>query len=63
MGAAFQENEANFHDGLFVARYNGLTVGFLYLNNYKRGRGAGTTIFVSKEYRRKGIGTKLIKKG
>jgi GNAT superfamily N-acetyltransferase len=58
----FQENEANFHDGIFVARYNGLTVGFLSLNNYKRGRGAGTTIFVGEVYRRMGIGTKLIKK-
>ncbi|MDR0271384.1 GNAT family N-acetyltransferase [Paenibacillus sp.] len=58
----FQENEANTHDGIFVARYSGLTVGFLSLNNYKRGRGAGTTIFVSTEYRRLGVGTKLIEK-
>lgn len=58
----FQENEANFHEGIFVARYNGLPVGFFSLNNYKRGRGAGTTIFVSEEYRRMGIGTELIKK-
>ncbi|CAG7659007.1 GNAT family N-acetyltransferase [Paenibacillus allorhizosphaerae] len=57
----FQINEANVRDGIFVARYNGLTVGFLSLTNYKRGRGAGTTIFVSEEYRRMGIGTKLIK--
>ncbi|MFE5318320.1 GNAT family N-acetyltransferase [Paenibacillus sp. NPDC056579] len=61
-GETFQENEANFQDGIFVARYNDLTIGFLSLNNYKRGRGAGTTIFVSEEYRRVGIGTKLINK-
>ncbi|MBE1444309.1 GNAT family N-acetyltransferase [Paenibacillus sp. OAS669] len=58
----FHTNEANVRDGIFVARYNGLTVGFLSLTNYKRGRGAGTTIFVSEEYRRMGIGSKLIKK-
>lgn len=57
----FQENEKNFQEGIFIARYNELTVGFLSFNSFK-GRGTETTVFVSKEYRRMGIGTVLIKK-
>lgn len=56
----FQESEMNFKDGIFVACYNGLTVGFLSFSSFKRA--TDTTIFVSKEYRRMGIGTELIKK-
>ncbi|GIN73796.1 N-acetyltransferase [Bacillus sp. J14TS2] len=58
----FQENQKNFHDGLFVAYYNDLIAGFLSVNNFRRGRGAKTILFVSKEYRRKGIGTKLMER-
>lgn len=56
----FQESEENFHGGIFVARYNGVTVGFLSFSAFKRQ--TVTTIFVSKEYRRLGIGTALMAK-
>ncbi|WP_199616370.1 GNAT family N-acetyltransferase [Paenibacillus alkalitolerans] len=56
----FQESEENFHGGIFVARYNGVTVGFLSFSAFKRQ--TVTTIFVSKEYRRLGIGTELMAK-
>ncbi|WP_438351024.1 GNAT family N-acetyltransferase [Paenibacillus sp. FA6] len=56
----FQKSERMFSDGIFVVRYNGVTVAFLSIDGFKRK--AETTIFVSKEYRRMGIGTALIAK-
>ncbi|GIP36523.1 GNAT family N-acetyltransferase [Paenibacillus sp. J2TS4] len=56
----FQKSERMFSGGLFVARYNGVTAAFLSIDGFKRK--AETTIFVSKEYRRRGIGTALIRK-
>lgn len=56
----FQKSEKKFHEGIFVARYNGDTVGFLSFDGFKRK--TETTIFVSKEYRRTGIGTALLAK-
>jgi ribosomal protein S18 acetylase RimI-like enzyme len=56
----FQESERIFSDGIFVARYNGVTVAFLSFDGFKRK--AETTLFVNKEYRRMGIGTALIAK-
>jgi len=56
----FQESERIFSDGILVAHYNGVTVGFLSFNGFKRA--TVTMIFVSKEYRRMGIGTVLIAK-
>jgi ribosomal protein S18 acetylase RimI-like enzyme len=56
----FQKSEKMFSDGIFVARYNGVTVAFLSLDGFKRK--AETTIFVSKEFRIMGIGTVLIAK-
>lgn len=57
----FQEIEINFPEGIFVASYNSVTVGFLSFSGFK-GRGAETTIFVCKKYRRMGIGSKLIER-
>ncbi|UNK17003.1 GNAT family N-acetyltransferase [Paenibacillus sp. N3/727] len=57
----FQEDEMKFPEGIFVAYYNSVTVGFLSFSSLK-GRGTETTIFVSKEYRRMGIGSKLIER-
>jgi ribosomal protein S18 acetylase RimI-like enzyme len=54
----FQNSEGNYSDGIFVARYNGLTVAFLSFDGFRRR--ALTTIFVSKEYRRLGIGAALM---
>lgn len=56
----FQASERTFPDGIFVARSNGATVGFLSFDGFKRK--AETTIFVSMEYRQMGIGTALIAK-
>lgn len=56
----FQRNEASFPDGILVARKHKSTVGFLAFSGMKRG--TRTTIFVSKDYRRQGIGTALIAK-
>lgn len=58
-GEMFQESENNFCDSIFVAYYEDLLVGFLSFNGFRRA--TDTTIFVSKEYRRMGIGTELIK--
>jgi ribosomal protein S18 acetylase RimI-like enzyme len=55
----FQVSEKKCHDGIHSARYNGVTVGFLSFDGFKRK--AETTIFVSKAYRRMGIGTELMK--
>ncbi|MGG3305985.1 GNAT family N-acetyltransferase [Paenibacillus lautus] len=55
----FLETEINFPEGIFVACYNNVTVGFLSFSGFK-GRGTEMTIFVRKEYRGKGIGSKLI---
>lgn len=52
--------ERMFPDGIFVARYNGMTVGFLSIDGIKRK--AQTMIYVSEEYRRKGIGSALMAK-
>lgn len=52
--------ERMFPDGIFVARYNGITVGFLSIDGIKRK--AQTMIYVSEECRRKGIGTALMAK-
>ncbi|WP_369011135.1 N-acetyltransferase family protein [Paenibacillus sp. MER TA 81-3] len=49
-----------FSDSIFVARYNGVIVAFLSFDGLKRK--AETTIFVSKEYRRMGIGIALMVK-
>lgn len=57
----FQEIVINFPEGIFVACYNSVTVGFLSFSGFK-GRGAETTIFVCKKYRRLGIGSKLIER-
>lgn len=57
----FQEIEMNFPEGIFVACYNSVTVGFLSFSGFK-GRGAETTIFVCEEYRRIGIGSRLIER-
>jgi len=56
----FQKSERMLSDSIFVARYNGVTVAFLSIDGFKRK--AETTIFVSKDYRRMGIGTELIAK-
>ncbi|MCE5173327.1 GNAT family N-acetyltransferase [Paenibacillus profundus] len=56
----FQESERVFSDGILVARYNGVTVAFLSFDGFQRA--TDTTIYVSKEYRRMGIGTELIRK-
>ncbi|WP_152393014.1 GNAT family N-acetyltransferase [Paenibacillus guangzhouensis] len=54
----FQNSEGNYSDGIFVARYNGSTVAFLSFDGFRRR--ALTTIFVSKEFRRLGIGAALM---
>ncbi|MEF3308710.1 GNAT family N-acetyltransferase [Paenibacillus sp. GYB004] len=56
----FQNNEKIFSDGIIVARYSGVTAGFLSFGAFKRA--TMTTIFVHEEYRRRGIGTALIAK-
>lgn len=56
----FQQSNKMLSDGIFVARYNDLTVGFLSFDGFKRR--ALTTLFVNKEYRRMGIGATLMKK-
>lgn len=52
--------QSHKYDGRFVARYNDVPVAFLSIDNLKRR--ALTTIFVSKEYRRMGIGAVLMAK-
>lgn len=58
--AIFVQNERNYSEGLYVARYGDVTAGFLSLNGLKRG--TSTTVYVSRPYRRRGIGTKLMEK-
>lgn len=56
----FRDSERIFSEGIFVARYSGVTAGFLSFSGFKRA--TVTTIFVNEEYRRRGIGTTLIAK-
>ncbi len=56
----FQKSEQVFSDGIFVARYDGNTVAFLSFDGFKRK--VETTIFVSREYRKRGIGSALMSK-
>ncbi|WP_339265376.1 GNAT family N-acetyltransferase [Paenibacillus sp. FSL R5-0470] len=56
----FQQSNKMLSDGIFVVRYNDLTVGFLSFDGFKRR--ALTTIFVNEEYRRMGIGATLMEK-
>ncbi|WP_284646322.1 GNAT family N-acetyltransferase [Paenibacillus silviterrae] len=56
----FQVSDTKYPKDILVARYNGLTVGFLSFIGFKRA--TDTTIFVRDEYRRMGIGTELMKR-
>ncbi|MDF2726184.1 MAG: hypothetical protein K0Q59_5862 [Paenibacillus sp.] len=56
----FQKNEAVFPEGIFVVRVGGVTAAFLSIDGIKRK--ADTTIFVSPDYRRMGIGGALMAK-
>lgn len=56
----FQQNDKMLSDAIFVARYNDVTVAFLSFDGFRRR--AMTTIFVSKDYRRMGIGAALMAK-
>jgi len=55
----FFDIEENYSDCIFIARYNGIVVGFLTFSGYI-GRGTITTIYVSEKYRGRGIGTAII---
>ncbi|MGO4106438.1 GNAT family N-acetyltransferase [Paenibacillus sp. YAF4_2] len=55
----FQVSESVHSDGILVARHNGVTVGFLSFDGFQRA--TDTTIYVRKEFRRSGIGTKLMR--
>jgi ribosomal protein S18 acetylase RimI-like enzyme len=56
----FQQSDKILSDGIFVARYNDLTVAFLSFDGFRRR--SLTTIFVNQEYRRMGIGAALMAK-
>lgn len=56
----FQQSNKMLSEGIFVARYNDLTVAFLSFDDFKRR--VLTTIFVNEEYRRMGIGAALMAK-
>jgi ribosomal protein S18 acetylase RimI-like enzyme len=56
----FRESEENLHGRIIVARYKGVTVGFLSFGPIKRQ--TVTTVFVRNEFRRMGIGSKLMRR-
>ncbi|WIV21198.1 GNAT family N-acetyltransferase [Paenibacillus polygoni] len=56
----FRANEGDFQGNIIVARYKGVTVGFLSFGPFRRQ--TVTTIFIRHECRRMGIGSELMKR-
>lgn len=56
----FRANEGDFQGNIIVARYKGVTVGFLSFGPFRRQ--TVTTIFIRNECRKMGIGSELMKR-